>query len=48
MQCRDTIKSAGVLVLASYRWTKMLVRRQAHAFGIIVGVASEGFCATEL
>ena len=33
MQRRDAIKSAGALVvLSSDRWTKVLVRRQAHAF----------------
>ena len=39
MQSGDAVKSARVLVLASYRWAKMLVRRQARAFEIIVGVA---------
>ena len=48
MQCRDAIKSARALVvLSSHRWTKMLVRRQAHAFEIIVGVACAGFSTTE-
>jgi hypothetical protein len=40
-------KSARVLVLASDRRTEMLVRRQVHAFQIIVGVACAGFSATE-
>jgi len=40
MQRRDATKSARVLVLASHRRTKMLVRRQAYARKIIAGVAS--------
>src|SRR5882724_303200 len=42
MQCRGAIKSAGALDLSDYRWTKMLVRRQNHAFEIIVAVARAG------
>jgi len=49
MQRRDAIRSARALVvLSSHRWTEMLVRRQAHAFEIIVGVASGGIRATGL
>jgi hypothetical protein len=39
MQFGDASKFAWLLVLASHRWTKMLVRRQARPFEIIVGVA---------
>jgi hypothetical protein len=40
MQRRDTIKSERALVvLSSDRRTKVLVRRQAHAFEIVVGMA---------
>jgi hypothetical protein len=39
MQLGDAIKFARVLVMASHRWTKMLVRRQARPFEIVVGVA---------
>ena len=47
MQCRDAIKSAGALVvLSSHRWAKMLVRRQAHAFEIIVELAPAGIRKT--
>jgi hypothetical protein len=47
MQCRDATKSARILVLAS-DWRKtMLVRRQAHAFEILAGVAHAGFSTTE-
>jgi len=47
MQCCDAIKSARALVVLSSRgWTKMLVRRQADAFEIIVGVAQGGIRAT--
>jgi hypothetical protein len=48
MHWHETIRSARVLVLASDRRTEMLVRRQAHAFEIIVGVACAGFRATEI
>jgi hypothetical protein len=47
MQRRDTIKSPRALVvLSSDRWTKVLVRRQAHAFEIVVGMAQGGIRAT--
>jgi len=47
MQRRDTIESARALVvLSSDRWTKVLVRRQAHAFEIVVGMAQGGIRAT--
>ena len=38
VQVDDANKFARLLVLASHRWTKMLVRRQARPFEIIVGV----------
>ena len=42
MQRRDAIESARALVvLSSDRWTKVLVRRQAHAFEIAVGMPKE-------
>jgi hypothetical protein len=42
MQRRSAIKSArSLVVLSSDRWTKVLVRRQAHAFEIVVGMAKE-------
>ena len=47
MQRRDTIKSARALVVLSPdRRTKVLVRRQAHAFEIVVGMAQGGIRAT--
>jgi hypothetical protein len=46
MQRRGAIKSArAVVVLPSDRWTKVLVRRQAHAFEIVVGMAQGGIRA---
>ena len=40
MQRRDAIKSARALVVLSCdRWTKVLVRRQAHAVEIAAGMA---------
>ena len=46
MQRRGALKSARALVvLPSDRWTKVLVRRQAHAFEIVVGMAQEGIRA---
>jgi hypothetical protein len=36
------------VVLAPYRWTEMLVRRQKHDLEIIVAVASAGFSTTEI
>jgi hypothetical protein len=46
LQRRSAIKSGRALVvLSSYRWTKVLVRRQAHAFEIVVGMAQEGIRA---
>ena len=46
MQRRSAIKSArSLVVLSSDRWTKVLVRRQAHAFEIVVGMAQEGLRA---
>jgi hypothetical protein len=40
MQRRVTSKSArGLVVLSFDRWTKVLVRRQAHAFEIVAGMA---------
>ena len=47
MQSRGAIKSAwAVVVLSSDRWTKVLVRGQAHAFEIFVGMAQGGIRAT--
>ena len=47
MQRRDAIKSArACVVLSSDRWTKVLVRRQAHAFEIVAGMAQGGIGAT--
>ena len=47
MQRRGAIKSArAVVVLSSDRWTKVLVRRQAHAFEIVVGMAQGGIRAS--
>jgi hypothetical protein len=47
MQRPDTITSARALVvLSSDRWTKVLVRRQADAFEIVVGMAQGGIRAT--
>ena len=47
MQRRGAIKSTRpVVVLSSDRWTKVLVRRQAHAFEIVVGMAQGGIRAT--
>jgi hypothetical protein len=47
MQRRSAIKCAWALVvLSSDRWTKVLVRRQAHAFEIVVGMAQGGIRAT--
>ena len=37
--CRAAFKSAEALDLSARRWTKMLVSRQAHDFGIVVEVA---------
>jgi hypothetical protein len=49
MQRRDAIKSAGALVvLARYRWTKMLVRRQSNDSEIIVTVARASFISTRI
>ena len=43
MQRRCAIKSARALVvLSSDGWTKVLVRRQAHAFEIVAGMAQGG------
>jgi hypothetical protein len=39
---RGGIGSARILVLAADRWTKMLVRGQAHALEVIAGVAGAG------
>jgi hypothetical protein len=46
MQCCDAIAFARVLVLASHRRTKMLVRGQADACEIIVGMARADFGTT--
>ena len=47
MQRRDAIKSARALVvLSSDRRTKVLVRRQAHAFEIVVGMVQGDVRAT--
>jgi hypothetical protein len=47
MQRRDAIKSARALVvLSSDRWTKVLVRRKAHAFESFAGMAEGGIRAT--
>jgi hypothetical protein len=47
MQRRGAVKSAWALVvLSSDRWTKVLVRRQAHAFEIVVGMVEGGIRAT--
>ena len=47
MQRHETIKSAWALVvLSSDRWAKVLVRGQAHAFEIDVGMAQGGVRAT--
>jgi hypothetical protein len=47
MQRRGAIKSArAVVVLSSDRWTKVLVRGQAHAFEVVVGMAQGGIRAT--
>ena len=47
MQRHEAIKSAWALVvLSSDRWTKVLVRRQAHAFEIAAGMAQGGIRAT--
>ena len=43
MQRLQAIRRARPLVVASDRWTAVLVRRQAHAFEIIAGVACAGF-----
>jgi hypothetical protein len=49
MQYREAIKSDwAMVVLSSHRRTKMLVRRQTHAFEVIVGVAQAGIRATPL
>jgi hypothetical protein len=48
MQSRDAIKSTRVLVVAPDRWTQMLVRRQAHAFEIIIGMVGALCGATSL
>ena len=39
MQCCVASPSGGILVMAPHRRTKVLVRRPAHAFEVIVGVA---------
>jgi len=47
MQRREASKSArAVVVLSSDRWTKVLVRGQAHAFEVVVGMAQGGIRAT--
>ena len=47
MQRHRAVKSARALVvLSSDRWTKVLVRRQAHAFEIVAGMAEGGIRAT--
>jgi hypothetical protein len=47
MQRRGAVKSARALVvLSSDRWTTVLVRRQAHDFEIVVGMAQGGIRAT--
>src|SRR5215831_11511935 len=49
MQCRGAIRFArAMVVLSSHRWTKMLVRRQARAFEIVVGVAQGNIRTTGL
>jgi hypothetical protein len=40
MQCLSALKPAWILVLASDRWPQVLVRGQADAVEIIIGVAS--------
>ena len=43
MQRRGAVKfSRALVVLSSDRWTTVLVRRQAHAFEIVVGMAQGG------
>ena len=47
MQRRNAFKYARALVvLSSDRWTKMLVRRQAHAVEIVAGMAKASIPAT--
>jgi hypothetical protein len=41
-----TKSARSLVVLSSDRWTKVLVRRQAHAFEIVVGMAQGGIRAT--
>ncbi len=47
MQRRDAVEYARALVvLSSDRWTKVLVRRQAHAVEIVAGMAKGSIPAT--
>jgi hypothetical protein len=49
MQRREAIKSARTMVvLALYRWTKMLVRRQSDDAEIIIAVGSAGVSTTQI